>query len=55
MKLKSTFIHYSKPFFLTIIDQFNFSYRLHDKDEPELKREKVNAVLKLVGMEIKCL
>ena len=38
LALKTKIINFSKPFFLTIIDNQNFSYQLHEKDEPELRR-----------------
>ena len=55
LALKKKIINFSKPFFLTIIDNQNFSYILHEKDDPELRREKVNSVIKLINLLCKCL
>lgn len=53
LALKNKFIQFSKPFVLTIIDNQNFSYILHEKDEPELRRQKINSVMKLLNIELK--
>lgn len=53
--LKIKIINTSKPFFITIIDQNNFNYQLHDKDEPPIKKEKIISTLKLVNLAIKCM
>ena len=53
--LKLKIVMASRPFFSKIIDENNFNYQLHDKDEPSMKREKVISTLKLVTLAIKCI
>ena len=36
--LKIKIVNALKPFFSKIIDEKKFSYQLHDKDEPSMKR-----------------
>lgn len=37
---------------MTIVDHSNFNYQIRDKDEPELKKEKIHSVSKLVNLQL---
>lgn len=55
LDLKQTLIEYSTPFFRTIIDHQNFDYHLYPSEDATLRKEKVKATRKLIGVELDCL
>jgi hypothetical protein len=50
IELKSCIIDSSRPFFQTLVNQYEFDFSLYEKDDIKLKKEKVSVVKQLIDL-----